>query len=67
MSGKPNISGISQLPKPPIAVGMTIKKIMTKACEVKTALYNCPLLINFTGFPNWSRMSHLKPVPIKPL
>jgi hypothetical protein len=31
MSGAPNIKGINQLPKPPIIIGITIKKIMIKA------------------------------------
>ena len=31
ISATPNIRGISQLPKPPIEIGMTIKKIMMKA------------------------------------
>lgn len=31
MSATPNIRGISQLPKPPIEIGITIKKIMIKA------------------------------------
>lgn len=31
MSGAPIIRGISQLPKPPIIMGITIKKIITKA------------------------------------
>ena len=31
ISGAPIISGISQFPKPPIRIGMTIKKIITKA------------------------------------
>lgn len=31
MSGAPIIRGTSQLPKPPIIIGMTIKKIITKA------------------------------------
>jgi hypothetical protein len=31
MSGAPNIRGTSQLPKPPIIIGITIKKIMIKA------------------------------------
>lgn len=31
MSGAPNISGTSQLPKPPIIIGITIKKIIIKA------------------------------------
>lgn len=31
ISGAPIMRGISQLPKPPIITGITIKKIMTKA------------------------------------
>lgn len=31
ISGAPIISGINQFPKPPIRIGMTIKKIITKA------------------------------------
>ena len=31
ISGAPNIKGTSQLPKPPIIIGITIKKIITKA------------------------------------
>lgn len=31
ISATPNIKGISQLPKPPIEIGMTIKEIITKA------------------------------------
>lgn len=30
MSGAPIISGTSQLPKPPIMIGITMKKIMMK-------------------------------------
>jgi hypothetical protein len=38
MSGAPIISGSIQLPNPPIIVGMTMKKIITRACEVRTTL-----------------------------
>ena len=38
MSGAPIISGISQFPKPPIIIGITIKKIITKACAVTITL-----------------------------
>ena len=31
MSGAPSISGTSQFPNPPIMIGITMKKIMTKA------------------------------------
>jgi len=32
ISANPNISGINQLPNPPIEIGMTEKKIIIKAC-----------------------------------
>lgn len=38
MSGAPIISGINQLPKPPIITGITIKKIITKAWAVTMTL-----------------------------
>lgn len=38
MSGAPIIRGINQFPKPPIIIGMTIKKIITKAWAVTITL-----------------------------
>ena len=38
MSGAPIISGTSQLPNPPIMIGITIKKIITKAWAVTITL-----------------------------
>lgn len=38
MSGAPIISGSSQFPNPPIMIGITIKKIMIKACAVTITL-----------------------------
>jgi hypothetical protein len=38
MSGAPINVGTNQLPKPPINVGITIKKIIMKACDVKETL-----------------------------
>lgn len=38
MSGAPIIRGTSQLPNPPIITGITIKKIITKACAVTITL-----------------------------
>jgi hypothetical protein len=38
MSATPNIRGINQLPKPPIEIGITIKKIITNACAVTKTL-----------------------------
>ena len=40
MSGAPIINGTNQLPNPPIIVGITKKKIITKACAVTITLYN---------------------------
>ena len=38
ISGEPNIKGTSQLPKHPIRIGITMKKIIIKACAVTTTL-----------------------------
>lgn len=38
MSAAPNIRGTNQFPNPPIKIGMTIKKIIIKACAVTTTL-----------------------------
>jgi len=38
ISGAPIIRGANQLPKPPIIVGITKKKIIIKACEVTMTL-----------------------------
>ena len=38
MSGAPIISGVNQLPKPPIIAGMIMKKIMISACPVTNTL-----------------------------
>jgi len=38
ISTLPTMSGTSQLPNPPIIIGITIKKIMTKACPVTITL-----------------------------
>jgi hypothetical protein len=40
MSGAPINIGTNQLPKPPTNIGITIKKIITKACAVTNTLYN---------------------------
>jgi hypothetical protein len=39
MSGAPIIIGINQLPNPPTITGITIKKIIIKACAVIKTLY----------------------------
>lgn len=38
ISGAPIMSGTSQFPKPPIMIGMTMKKIITKAWAVTITL-----------------------------
>lgn len=38
ISGAPIIRGTSQLPNPPIMIGITIKKIITNACAVTITL-----------------------------
>ena len=38
ISGDPSIKGTNQLPKHPIRIGITMKKIITKACAVTTTL-----------------------------
>jgi len=40
MSGPPINKGTNQLPKPPIKAGITMKKIIIKACAVITTLKN---------------------------
>ena len=38
ISGAPNINGTNQFPNPPIIIGITMKKIMTKAWAVTITL-----------------------------
>jgi len=38
ISGAPSIRGTNQFPKPPIKIGITIKKIITKAWAVTMTL-----------------------------
>jgi len=38
ISGAPSINGTNQFPNPPIMIGMTIKKIITKAWAVTMTL-----------------------------
>lgn len=40
ISGAPSISGINQLPNPPIKIGITMKKIIRNAWAVTTVLNN---------------------------
>lgn len=63
MSGLPNIRGTSQLPKPPIIIGMTMKKIITKACAVTMTLYNWSSPIRLPGDLSSERTITLIEVP----
>jgi len=54
ISGALSIRGINQFPKPPIIAGITMKKIISRACEVRIVLYICPD-INI-----WGRFSSLR-------
>jgi hypothetical protein len=40
ISGMPNMRGTNQFPKPPIIIGITMKKIIIKACAVTIVLYS---------------------------
>jgi len=64
MSGAPIINGTSQLPNPPIIIGITIKKIITKAWAVTMTLYVWSSPIKEPGWPSSSRIIILKAVPI---
>lgn len=66
MSATPSISGISQLPKPPIEIGITIKKIMMKAWAVTRTLYKCSSPRKGPTTPSSKRIKRLILRPIKP-
>lgn len=66
MSGAPIIKGTSQLPNPPIKMGITIKKIITNACAVTMVLYVWSSPINLPGCINSNRIKALKALPIIP-
>lgn len=66
MSGAPIIRGMSQFPKPPIIMGMTMKKIMMNAWEVTITLYTWSSSIKLPGWPSSARMRRLRAVPTAP-
>lgn len=66
ISGAPNIRGTSQFPNPPIMIGITIKKIITKAWAVTTTLQIWSSPINLPGCPSSARIINLKEVPTIP-
>jgi hypothetical protein len=66
ISATPNIKGSSQLPKPPIEIGITIKKIITKAWAVTITLYRCSSASQGPIVPNSKRINRERDKPIKP-
>ena len=66
MSGAPSIKGTSQFPKPPIITGITIKKIITKACAVTSTLYNWSLPKKVPDCLNSTRIKNLMLAPTQP-
>ena len=66
ISTAPNIKGTSQLPNPPIIIGITIKKIIIKAWAVTIVLYNWSDPSILPGWPNSARIRRLSIVPNKP-
>jgi len=66
MSGAPSIRGTNQFPKPPIIIGITKKKIITKACAVTITLYNWSSPSKAPGCPNSARIRRLRAVPTRP-
>jgi hypothetical protein len=66
ISWEPTIIGISQLPNPPIIIGITVKKIITKAWEVTKTLYTWSLPTIEPNPPNSNRIIDLNEVPNKP-
>lgn len=66
MSATPSIKGISQLPKPPIEIGITMKKIITKAWAVTRTLYKCSSPRKGPTTPSSKRIKSLILRPINP-
>lgn len=63
ISGLPSIKGTSQLPNPPIMMGITIKKIITKAWAVTITLYSWSSPIKLPGALSSDRIMTLIEVP----
>jgi len=65
ISGAFTISGTSQLPKPPIIVGITKKKIIMNAWAVTITLYNWSSPSRLPACPSSSRIRAERAVPKK--
>ena len=66
ISGAPIIIGTNQLPKPPIIVGITKKKIIIKAWAVTITLYNWPFPAK-TWIPGWANSNRIKTDNLVPI
>lgn len=66
ISGAPIISGISQLPNPPIMMGMTMKKIIINAWAVTRTLKIWSLPKRDPGWVSSIRIRMLKQAPTSP-
>jgi len=66
ISATPNIKGSNQLPKPPMEIGITMKKIIIKAWAVTITLYKCSSASHGPIVPNSRRISKERDRPIKP-
>lgn len=63
ISGLPSIKGTNQFPNPPIIMGITIKKIITKAWAVTVTLYSWSSFMRFPGDLSSDRIITLREVP----
>ncbi len=67
MSGAPIISGMNQLPKPPINAGITAKKIISSPCAVTIVFHSCPVSISvLCGTLSCARMISDRIAPVVP-
>lgn len=66
ISGAPIISGISQLPNPPIIMGITMKKIIMKAWAVTSTLKIWSLPSSEPGWVSSIRIKMLRQAPTRP-
>jgi len=66
MSGAPIMRGTNQLPNPPIIIGITMKKIITKAWAVTITLYSWSSWRRDPGWESSTRIMLLMAVPTVP-
>jgi hypothetical protein len=65
ISTQPSIIGSSQFPNPPMAIGITIKKIIMNAWAVTILLYNCSSPKKEPAVPSSVRITNDMPNPTK--